>query len=377
MPDSLAQNGTPAGASRRMSGAAIHGRGGSIGSSSKRIGTDHSWENRRHERGHDIVEALRESPRLADGWAKACAWIGYWSATAKHSGRRLVLSMGALGCLLICFALAEYAPAAVWSRDALYLCLAVPLVAFYSLHKRAVRCDMTQVAGASPSSVLMRTVLSVARLHTPTRGASGKKTKGVRLPDLASGMDALFDSATAIPVGHLSLACDTTTCAHPLVHAHPAAPPCPACQSTDRDTVVVRGVVCLTTRASTTATRESSGSHASHAVGVVCCLGCGHMAPGAWCRRPNDEQWTDAGDLVCPGGALPDKDERETLLGAETATGLFVRTTAAGYIAVPHHSRQTRMRCTLRLGCGESRQRAVVWTMSLRTQHWLRFYTGH
>lgn len=183
-----------------------------------------------------------------------------------------------------------------------------------------------------------------------------------RLPRVAS--------AEVVVVGRFALPHDAERVDHPLAHATPTASACAACGEAR---VIAHDPVCF----------SDGRERAAYAFGVTRCLACGSLQPGAWARRPGDDQWTDATDSARLADARGDDaggvDRGSGALCAHTTCHLCVREIEWGRgagrpLVVPVEAREIEIALALAPTVGGGGCKGVSWTKVVRHRPWVWYF---
>lgn len=167
----------------------------------------------------------------------------------------------------------------------------------------------------------------------------------------------------AVVVGRFALPRGSARVAHPLAHAMPVVSACtvcgeaygaddPACFSDDR-------------------------ARPAYAFAVTQCAACKSIQPGAWTRRPGDDQWTDIVDQtrLADHGDDTDDGNRRNVLCTLVARDLCVREVAPAWSAerpfvVPVDAREVAVVLALDAADGDHANPSVTWTRITRHRPW-------
>ncbi|ATE82493.1 hypothetical protein pdul_cds_356 [Pandoravirus dulcis] len=168
----------------------------------------------------------------------------------------------------------------------------------------------------------------------------------------------------AVVVGRFVLPRGSARVAHPLAHAMPVVAACAMCG----EAYGVDDPACFSDNRARTA----------YALAVTQCAACKSIRPGAWTRRPGDDQWTDIVDQtrLADHGDDTDGGNRRNVLSALVARDLCVREVAPAWSAerpfvVPVDAREVAMVLALdAAGDGDNANPSVTWTRVTRHRPW-------
>lgn len=168
----------------------------------------------------------------------------------------------------------------------------------------------------------------------------------------------------AVVVGRFVLPRGSARVAHPLAHAMPVVAACAMCG----EAYGVDDPACF----------SDDRARTAYALAVTQCAACKSIQPGAWTRRPGDDQWTDIVDQtrLADHGDDTDGGNRRNVLSALVARDLCVREVAPAWSAerpfvVPVDAREVAMVLALdAAGDGDNANPSVTWTRVTRHRPW-------